>query len=302
MARFTPNTTVDRLRRGNGETFDYAHRGKARVTDAGTSTLKRPQVWTAAQYVRAIRQEGGGARAATHLAEVRSPLGVALRAYVKHFPDNTPRGMFNEVFGHVVMSALGVPQPEVAVMPAPINMLPEKPWAWAFVSCEPRPTFEGTPKQIYNFADSEQHAKLVERLFACPALPLLIAADQLLKNGDRNIGNLVLTGKSSFVAIDHGEILGGGSWQLGDLWFTQHWVPSKLIENLVPIDSLKPEMRSALYASAQLVADKFFETQNELRVALECGSSVDAAAAMDAVWWRCVPIAEWFRERLKLVA
>jgi hypothetical protein len=303
MARSTPNTTIDRQCRRHRETFGYAHRCKgAQVTWTGTPTLKRPQVWTAAQYVRSIRQEAGGARAATHLAEVRSPLGVALRAYVKHFPDNTPRGMFNEVFGHVVMSVLGVPQPEVAVMPAPIDMLPAKPWAWAFVSCEPRPTFEGTPKQIYNYLDPEQHAKLVQRLFACPALPILIAADQLLKNGDRNIGNLVLTGKSSFVAIDHGEILGGGNWQLGDMWFAQQWVPSKLIENLVPVDSLKPEMRSALYASAQLVADKFFETQNELRVALECGSSVDAAGAMDAVWWRCLPIAEWFRERLKLVA
>lgn len=305
VARFTPSTTISRFspaRRAGRHRNAHRCRG-AEVTATGTRpALKRPQVWAATQYVRPIRHETGGALAATHLAEVRSPLGVPLRAYVKHFPDSTPRAMFNEVFGHVVMSAFGVPQPEVAVMPAPVDMLPSKPWAWAFVSCEPRPTFEGTPKQIYNYTDPDQHSKLVQRLFSCPALPLLIAADQLLKNGDRNIGNLVLTGKASFVAIDHGEILGGGAWQLTDLSFTQHWTPSMLIEALVPIDSLKPELRSAIYASAQLVQEKFFEVQNELKVALDCASSPEAAAAMEMVWWRCLPISDWFRERLGLVA
>jgi hypothetical protein len=272
------------------------------MSGAPTPALKRPEVWTAAQYIRPISAEGGGIRAATHLAEVRSPLGVPLRAYVKHFPINTPRALFNEVFGHVVMAALGVPQPQAAVMPAPIDVLPQKPWGWAFVSCEPRPTFEGTPKQIYNFTEPTEYAQLVQRLFSCPALPVLIAADQILKNADRNIGNLVLTGKSSFVAIDNGEILGGGAWQLGDLWFPQEWVTSKLIEELVPIHSLPGDVRNALYASAQEVSDRFFEVQSELRAALDCGSSIEADAALDAVWWRCLPVAEWFRQRLQLIA
>jgi hypothetical protein len=277
----------------------YGH-GEA-VSDASAKALKRPEIWAANQYVRSIRTETSGERAATHLAEIRTPLGVAVRAYVKHFPDNVPRGMFNEIFGYVVMSALGVPQPNVAIMQAPIDMLPTKPWSWAFVSIEPRPVFDGTPKQLYNIQIPEQHTKLVQRLFACPALPLLIAADQVLKNADRNIGNLVFTGKSSFVAIDNGEILGGGAWRLGDLWFSQSWAVSKLIECLVPLDSLKPEMRSAICASAQVVADKFFEAQNDLRLALECEMSTDATVAMDALWWRCLSLADWFGDRLKLI-
>lgn len=264
--------------------------------------IKRPEIWGAHQYVRPIRAETGGRRAFTHLAEVRSPAGAPLRAFVKHFTAATPRAMFNEVFGHVVLSAFGVPQPQAAVMPAPCHAVAGAPWMWAFISCEPRPTVDGTPKQLYNYLDPIQHAALTQRLFACPALPLLIAADQLVRNGDRNIGNLVFTGKNAFVAIDHGEILGGANWRLEDLWFTQQWATSILVEALVPIGSLKPQLRSAIQASSELVAETFFELQQDLRSVLDCGASSDAAAAMDAVWWRCVALVDWFRQRLQLVA
>jgi hypothetical protein len=236
------------------------------------------------------------------LAELRSPSGVSLRGYVKHFPDATPRAMFNEIFGHVVLSAFGISQPQVAVMPAPAPALFGSPWLWAFVSCEPRPTFEGTPKQRYNYRDPAEYEKLVQRLFACPMLPLLIAADQLVKNGDRNIGNLVFTGKSSFVAIDHGEILGGAAWAATDHWLPQQWVPSLLIEALVPIETLKPELRSSIQAAAEVVSDTFFDVQLELKSVLDCSTSPDAAAAMNAVWWRCVALVDWFRGKLQLVA
>jgi hypothetical protein len=267
-----------------------------------SSALKRPAVWSASQYVRPIAVVTEGRRASTHLAEIRSPIGVPLRAYVKHFPDHIPRGVFNEVFGYVVMSAMGVPQPQVALMPAPLQVRSDKPWLWAFVSCEPRPTTEGTAKQLYDIENAKQHAKLVKRLFSCPALPLLIAADQLLRNGDRNIGNLVFRSKQSFVAIDHSEILGGGEWNLGDLWFAQTWERSLLIEALVDMSTLEPSMRSAIYGAAQSVAAKFFELQGQLRDALDCSNSVEAAVAMDAVWWRCISLAGWFQERLGLVA
>jgi hypothetical protein len=263
-----------------------------------------PEVWPPDRYVRPIRHEASGQIAWTHLAQVRAPDNTPLRAYIKHYGANAPHGLFNEWFGYAVLSALGVPQPRAALMQAPLFGASPPQAALAFVSCEPLPSFEGTPKQLYRFVDPAQHAKLVNRLFTCPALPLLVAADQLVANGDRNIGNLVFTGKQAFVAIDHGNILGGQSWVPSDLWFTQNWAVSKLIELLVPIDSLTLSMKNSLYASAEVVEEGFFNAQSDLKTKLAGADLADPAeldAALQAVWWRCFTLAASFKERLKLV-
>jgi hypothetical protein len=264
--------------------------------------VKAPEIWEPDRYIRPVRVETSGQVGLTHLAEVRSPDGQPWRAYVKHFGPNAPRGLFNEWFAYTVMSLMGVPQPHAALMQAPVFSMAGAPMAWAFVSCQPRPTFEGTPKQIYRIEDPTQHQALIQRLFGCPALPLLIAADQLLANADRNIGNLVFTGKNQFVAIDHSNVLGGPDWALANLWFTPSWATSKLIELLTPIANVPDQSRSAILASAQLVAEAFYEGQLELQALLNYRDSAEATAALDALWWRCRPIADWFQDRLQLVA
>ena len=174
----------------------------------------------------------------THLAEVRNISGELCRAYVKHFPNNQPRALFNECFGHAVMSAMGVPQPPCAVMLAPVFEADPPMIAWSFISCQPRPTFDGTPKEIYKIEDAVALSILIKRIFSCPMLPLLIAADQLVMNGDRNLGNFVFTGKRAFVAIDHGEIMGGGAGTNDALLRPTGWAVSKLIEELVSISAV----------------------------------------------------------------
>ncbi len=263
-----------------------------------SAQIKLPSVWTIDQYIRPIQVEHGGQMAQTHLALVRSANGTPVRGYVKHYGAQHPRGLFNEWFGYTVQSAMGVPQPDCALMPAPLPGTQLV--AWAFVSLEPLPTFQGTPKQLYRLDDPAQHHDLVKRLMACAALPLLVAADQLLGNSDRNMGNLVFTGKNQFVAIDQGGILGGLNWQLADLWFTQQWALSKPIEALVPISSLSASQKNALYAAAEVVQQAFFDLQHELKAAMGA-DNLDVNVAIQAVWWRALALAEWFRNRLNLL-
>ncbi len=260
-----------------------------------------PPAWPETCYIRPIELESGGQRAWTHLAELRPPDGPPCRAYIKHYPAQAPRGLFNEWFGHTLMHALGVPQPRAALMQAPVLALPGRPMAWAFVSCQPSPVFEGTPKQIYNIDKPEQHAQLVKRLFACACMPTLIAADQLLNNADRNLGNLVFTGKSSFVAIDHSDILGGCNWRTAEQWLPAQWSVSKLIEQLIPIDQVPQAAKQRLFVSSELVCDAFYEAQIDLKNAMNCPSHGDTQIAMDAVWWRTLALANWFKERLQLL-
>ncbi len=227
------------------------------------------------------------------------PCAAAQRGYVKHYSTEQPRGLLNEWLGYTLQAALGVPQPESAILPAPLPATGQT--GWAFVSLQPVPTFQGTPKQLYNLADPKQHQALIKRLMACPALPLLVAADQLLANDDRNMGNLVFTGKQQFVAIDQGSILGGLNWELADLWFTPQWARSRPIEDLTPIDSLSLAQKNAIFAAAELVEQAYFDQQTALHAALGSPNNTEVHTAMHAIWWRALTLTQWFKNRLDLM-
>lgn len=260
---------------------------------------KVPAHWPDNCYIRPIRSETGGLRAQTHMAELRTPANQRVRGFVKHFTGGDTKGLFNEWFGYTMLSALGVPQPEAAVMRAPFKGT--GPLAWSFVSLFPRPTSQGTPKQLYDLANPLALAVLTQRLYGCPALPLLIAADQLISNADRNLGNLVFTGETQFVAIDHSDILGGPAWTTSELWHTQVWSRSKLIEDLVSIEELSPPTRARLAAASEVVEEVFFTHQMTVRKLVDCDTEFDSYMAMNAVWWRGVSLASWFRQKLELL-
>lgn len=261
-------------------------------------TVTAPPTWKASNYYRFIRLESSGRQALTHLADLHKPDGDMCRAYVKHYPTHYPRGLFNEWFGHIVLGALGVPQPPAAILPAPIPGTSTV--AWAFCSMEPTPRFDGTAKYIYNITNPHEYTALIKRLFEdCEhLLPGLIAADQLLIHGDRNIGNIAFTGKKSFVAIDAGGILGGADNAPRNLLYPAGWVRSKLIEDLVPITDIKPKMSSALIAAAQCAAELFYERQAELSAVLNYPGHSEIAVCFDAVWWRTLEIESLFRTKL----
>lgn len=257
--------------------------------------------WPDTAYRAAVRREHDGLAADTHLALLAPPDGKRCRGYVKHF--NNPahhRGLFNEWFCHHLLQALGVPQPRCAVMRAPC--LATGQLGWAFVSCEASPVHHGTPKQIYRTADLAGLKQLAGRLLACELLPLLIAADQLLANEDRNLGNLVFVGKNTFVAIDHSHALHGPGWAAGDMWFTQQAVGSKLLQFIEDFAGPLPTHHAnAIVAAADVVQEQYFLRQDELRTMLNTAGNADTAAAMDMVWWRCVALGQWFRMAMRAI-
>lgn len=263
-------------------------------------TVRKPAVLPGSHYKRPVRLESGGQIANTHLAVVADEDGRDARAYVKHFPTDAPRGLFNEWFGYCVMSALGVPQPNAAVMPAPL--LGTGQILWAFVSFSPMPTNQGTPKEHYDLSNAEQCRILVDRLLSCHALGSLIAADQLCLNTDRNMGNLVFTGKKSFVAIDHGEILGGRQWTRDSLLRPTEWCRSLTLEVCEFYTPLAPRHCNTVYASADVAAEALWEKYSALHSVVDGDRNGDGRLALEAVWWRSLNLSEWFRNQLKLMA
>lgn len=256
-----------------------------------------PPVLAPESYLRTIKLQDGGIRALTHLALVRGPDGQPRRAYVKQFPHSAPRSLLNEWFGYILMSALCVPQPEAGVMLAPVPN--DNRSVWSFVSFEALPRSEGTPKEIYHVTDPEQHKILAARLLACNAFAPLNAADQLCINGDRNIGNLVFTGPRSFVAIDHSDILGGYDWHTDSLLRPTHWAQAKLQELCHAAKPLTPTQRDALMAAADVAVEALYQQWQPLRAAMQ--GSGEACIALDAVWWRSLDVAQWYKDRLQLL-
>lgn len=262
---------------------------------------RKVEQWPADAYRHALRLETGGQAAETHLALFQPPDGRRCRGFVKHFVGpETVKCLFNEWFCFHVLEAVGVPQPRCAIVRAPrwsSHVLEP-----AFVSCEPSPVNHGTPKQRYNPADLLQLRELARRLLGCYQLPSVIAADQLIANGDRNMGNLVFTGESTLVAIDHSHALHGPSWVWGDHWRTQQRVGSKVIDLLrhvlggVPLNTA-----NAIVAASEATQERYYETQDYLREVLSCRQDQDAHTAMDMTWWRCDKLADWVRLELGVI-
>ena len=257
--------------------------------------MKPVPVWPDSAYSVFVRAETDGMVGHTHLALLSPPDAPACRGYVKHFVNHgTERCLFNEWFCHHLLQALGVAQPHCALMRAPI--MGTGPLAWAFVSCEPSPVNHGTPKQIYSMVDAAQLKELARRLLQADMLPRLIAADQLIANPDRNLGNLVFTGKRTFVAIDHSNALHGPAWKWGDLWWTQKPVRSVLTEFVRNVAGPIPvAVANALVAAADVVQEAYYAHQVELRSIMDASNSADTAAVMDMTWWRCDALGRWFR-------
>jgi len=260
-------------------------------------TVKTPEQWHLNRYRRFIRLEGDGRRAITHLAEVVDSAGDLCAAYVKHYGPHTPRGLFNEWFGHTLLNALQIAQPAAAIMPAPNPVTGRV--EWAFVSLVPRPKYEGSAKQMYNIRDRDQYKALVKRLFnECEQLlPGLIAADQLLINTDRNIGNLLFVSKGRFLVIDCGEILGGASSDASCLMFPQGWARSVLIEDLVPLSTLKTGLKNAIIAAGQLLIDKFYDEQSAIMAAISYPENRETYLPFEAVWWRTLELDSLFGDK-----
>lgn len=236
----------------------------------------------------------------THQAIILNAAKQECRAFVKHFPAAQSRSLFNEWFGYCLMAALGVPQPAAAIMPAPRLGAPEV-LEWAFVSFMPTPVCEGTPKEIYNWQDRNQLKAIADRWMQCHAFAGMVAADQLCMNNDRNIGNIVFTGPRSFVVIDHNQILGGNSWSREDLLKPTQWVRSVPIELCTHFGAPSKGVTNALLASAEIKTEALWSCYAELQAALSLSDPENVNLALNAVWWRSLDLADWFKQELNLM-
>lgn len=263
--------------------------------------IRQPELLSASHYRRPVGVATGGAMADTHKAIIFNAARQECRAFVKHFPSSQPRSLFNEWFGYCLMAALGVPQPAAAIMPAPrLGNTPSQ-IEWAFVSFMPTPVCEGTPKEIYNLSDATQFKAIADRLMQCHAFAGMVAADQLCMNNDRNIGNIVFTGAKSFVVIDHNQILGGNSWQRDDLLKPTEWVRSVPIDLCSQCSTIHKSTANALVASAEVTAEALWGCFAELQNALTQSNPADANLALNAVWWRSLQLADWFKQKLNVM-
>lgn len=263
---------------------------------ASTDQLRLPARLDHSAYITAVRLETSGRTALTHLALVRDTRNVVRRAYVKQFPDNAPRGLFNEYFGYVFMSAMGIPQPEAAIMYAPSE---DGAWHPSFVSFETQPQAQGTAKEIYtDLDDGTQLARLANRLLSCCGFYALVAADELCINEDRNTGNLIFTGARSFVVIDHSDILGGAGWTPETLAKYSGWCASKLLQICRLSDKLDTQQETKVLAATEVAVERFFEQHPVLSEALK---GPGATLALDAIAARSASLADACRNHFGLL-
>lgn len=271
--------------------------------NSGSFTVTVPESWPESAYLRFARTVNEGCSAITHLAWVQpSQEEGRLRGYVKHYV--SPKGLFNEWLGHTVARALGVAVPRCAVMPAPVPGTNRT--AWAFVSVDASPDGSDKPslKSILHDVTMHELQLALDAVWKWPGFAALAAVDQLLANGDRNTGNLVMDGNGGFVAIDFGEVLGSAHWTTSSAWdlaSPQAWVWSRLLQwnPNAPLHNLPPATEQRIMAAAEVATERFFQAYPALFHALHGHDNPDSATALTVLWWRANDLVAHFTKRLQ---
>jgi hypothetical protein len=197
---------------------------------------------------------------ASHLARVRFPgEDTPRRVYVKLYPENA-RGLVNEVTGHLLAEAAGLPVPtRSAVILVPKQAITDlAPWARRLR----RRTLVGwctedmaAPSIKFHFA-LNPHAheltfqKVVAELRDSTITPAVIALDDWIANVDRNLGNLLRLRKGDYLLIDHGRIFGGPDWSAASLADTAS-LRTNIVGALLGAHARTPRYRLALAGLAR---------------------------------------------------
>jgi len=160
----------------------------------------------------------------THTAEIEYRDGNTETSFVKIFASKIE--LFNEVIGYLIAKAIGLPVAnEAAVIKIPSETLKFAElesntanlyeWAWA-VSEVPGVS----PKVHFKFRNSIGLTKaLIKDVQKWSDLHGTVAFDDFVFNTDRNLENFLRIGKSKYVLIDHGNLLGGKPiWAINDLF------------------------------------------------------------------------------------
>lgn len=270
-------------------------------------TIKLPVDLGPQGYVRFVRKVTEGCLAATFLAQVVYE-GELRRAYIKIYDQATqPKAIINEVLGYLCAQALGLPSPPVFFVEVPpsdvvASGLPMPTSATRAVATleahNPAVAGEGSAKTFFE-AGSIDLSYIKQRLLSSPAGRTLIAFDEAIGNGDRNIGNIVFSWKHGVVAIDHGCILTGHSWSVCSL---NSSVDGKNIAfDIVNHTPIGNSDKGAVFVAAQVMLEAYYAAMSELKIAMAYPSDSELSAAFDFVWWKVQRLEKRMATLLQLV-
>lgn len=178
----------------------------------------------ASAYGSFLEHVEGGIDASTHRALIAFNAQATLtEVHAKiYWKGRTPRGLVNEVIGHILATAAGLPvAPRAAVLLCSTATLalhyPDTDWSHAGDTyplwCVE--TIQGTsPAQLYRAGGLDVIHK---DLMRWPEAAGALAFDTWVANVDRHLGNLIRTGKSRYALIDHGRVCTGPAWDHSSL-------------------------------------------------------------------------------------
>lgn len=232
--------------------------------------------------------------ACVHQAWVHLGGDQVIRAWVKAYgprPDGgESRELINEMVGHHLATAWSLPRPEHAgTLILPRELCPGLPiWSRYTSDCTSLPAWWSahveakSVKARFNLPDlvarGSLHEKAVlaarDELRAAPAVPVLVAFDEIVANIDRNLGNLLGPVGSRYLAIDHGQCLTGPTWRPDQLVATARfrnvlrefieWENLPLAQKNAAVavfDRLQPGLPSALGSLRALLTDIILTTE-----------------------------------------
>lgn len=263
------------------------------------------------QYVQPLEPVILGKDALTHVALINYNQQKR-RWYLKAMRDpgkrGSPRGLTNEIIGHVLAHHAGLPQPKGALISVAADTLRQMhphvrfsdPDYYCFASLEAHNPYDrttGMVRVIYrNLVADIQFA-----LQQWPALPLLMAFDSWLANIDRNTGNIIQTGADNFFILDHGHLLTGPNWTPSDLKSEKDFV-NKLMDELFDAWQLPLNIKSAVLKSVEAFLPVYAKALPELEYWLSPDEHPDIACAQAFITERADQVKPMLKKRLKLVA
>lgn len=157
-----------------------------------------------------------GVRAHTRSCSLKWGDGSITRAYIKVFVAGLNTCIINELTGFAIGKACNLPLPnKIGMLKLPEEFVRESQCCeWAIVVSE---VPGDTLKSIYNSMDHHSFLPIFERLFEWSRIEDVLAFDDWIANGDRNIGNVVIAGESNYYLIDHSDALVKPNWTIHDL-------------------------------------------------------------------------------------
>jgi hypothetical protein len=263
------------------------------------------------QYVQALEPVFLGKDALTHVALIDYNQQKR-RWYLKVMRDpgnrGSPRGLTNEIIGHVLAHHAGLPQPKGALIYVATDTLRQihpgdvftDPDYLCFASLEAHNPYDrttGMVRVIYrNLVKDIQFA-----LLQWPALPLLMAFDSWVANIDRNTGNIIQSGTDNYFILDHGHLLTGPNWTPSDLRSEKDFV-NKLMDELFYSWRLPLNIKSAVLKSVEAFFPVFTKALPELDYWLSPDEDPDIVCAQTFITERADQVKLMLKKRLKLVA